>query len=101
MKTPKETAEKILAHIQQAADARIRPMMGEYLLYVNDTLVGQINHSDVFIKVTDFGETFAGDLAKESPYDGAKPMYVLPREKLDDLAWLKELLAGTAAQLKK
>lgn len=78
MRTPKEKAESLLAHIQQIADARIRPMMGEYILYVDDTVVGQINHSRLFIKVTPFGEGFAKELTKESPYEGAKPAFVVP-----------------------
>lgn len=99
MRTSKETAESLLAHIQQVADARIRPMMGEYLLYVDDKLVGQINHSQLFIKVTPFGETFATDLAKEAPYDGAKPSFLIPQTKLDHLDWMKEFLAGTVKEL--
>lgn len=99
MRTPKETAEKLLAHIQQVADARIRPMMGEYILYVDDKVIGQLNHSTLFIKVTPFGEAFAKDLAREAPYDGAKPAFVVPQSKIDELNWLKDFLAGTVKQL--
>lgn len=99
MRTPKEKAESLLAHIQQIADARIRPMMGEYILYVDDKVVGQINHSELFIKVTPFGEAFAPGLAKESPYDGAKPAFVVPQHKIDNLDWMKDFLAGTVKEL--
>lgn len=99
MRTPKEKAESLLAHIQQVANARIRPMMGEYILYVDDKVIGQINHSQLFIKVTPFGEDFAGELHKESPYDGAKPAFTVPQDRIDDLAWLRDFLAGTVKQL--
>src|SRR5688500_9779697 len=99
MRTSKEKAESLLVHVQQVADARIRPMMGEYILYVNDKVVGQINHSQLFIKTTPFGEVFAKDLQKESPYDGAKPAFVVPQGKLDDLSWLREFLTGTVNEL--
>lgn len=99
MRTPKEKAESLLVHIQQIADARIRPMMGEYILYVDDKVIGQINHSQLFIKVTPYGEEFAGELHRESPYEGAKPAFVVPQDKIDDLVWLKEFLAGTVEQL--
>lgn len=95
MRTPKERAESLLAHIQQVVDARIRPMMGEYILYVNDKVIGQINHSQLFIKTTPFGEGFAKDLQKESPYDGAKPAFIVPQSKLEDLSWLRKFLTGT------
>lgn len=99
MRTPKEKAEQLLVHIQQVADARIRSMMGEYLLYVDDKVVGQINHSQLFIKVTPFGEEFAKDLEKEPPYDGAKPAFVVPQSNIDDLGWLKDFIAGTVKAL--
>lgn len=99
MGTPKEKAEEMLAQIQKVAHARIRPMMGEYLLYVDDKLVGQINHSDLFIKVTPYGEEFGKDLSKEPPYDGAKLAFVVPQNKIDNLDWLRDFLAGTVKEL--
>lgn len=99
MKTGKAEAEQILHHIQAVADARIRPMMGEYIVYVDDKVVGQINHGDLFIKVTPFGEDFASGLKKESPYDGAKHAFIVPEEKIEDASWLKKMLIGTVAQL--
>jgi TfoX/Sxy family transcriptional regulator of competence genes len=99
MRTPKEKAESLLAHIQQVANARMRPMMGEYILYVDDKVIGQINHSQLFVKVTPFGEEFAKSLAKESPYAGAKPAFVVPQDKIDDLAWLQSFIAGTVKEL--
>jgi TfoX/Sxy family transcriptional regulator of competence genes len=98
-RTPKETAERILAQIQQVTEARIRSMMGEYLVYVDDKVVGQINHSQLFIKATPFGESFARGLTKESPYDGAKPAFIVPEDKIAGTDWLKEFLAGTVKQL--
>ncbi len=99
MKTSKGKAESLLVHIQKIADARIRPMMGEYILYVDDKVVGQVNHNQFFIKVTPFGEEFAGDLLKEAPYDGAKPAFVVPQSKIDDLPWLQYFLTGTVKDL--
>lgn len=100
MRTPKEKAESLLVHIQQIADARIRPMIGEYILYLDDKVVGQINRSQLFIKVTPFGESFAKNLLREPPYDGAKPAFVIPQDKIDDLTWLQSFLVGTVKDLK-
>jgi TfoX/Sxy family transcriptional regulator of competence genes len=99
MRTPKETAESLLAQIQQVAHARIRPMMGEYVLYVDDKVIGQINHSQLFIKVTPFGEQFARELITESPYAGAKPAFVVPQDRIDDPVWLRNFLTGTVNEL--
>lgn len=99
MSTTKAEAEAILAQIQAVADARIRPMMGEYILYVDGKVVGQINEGKLFIKVSSFGETHAPDLEQQPPYPGAKPAFVVPKAKIDHSAWLRELIAGTIAQL--
>jgi TfoX/Sxy family transcriptional regulator of competence genes len=100
MRTSKEKAEQLLAQIQQIADARIRPMMGEYILYVEDKVVGQINHSQLSIKITPFGEEFAKDLMREAPYNGAKPAFVIPQEKINNLTWMQSFLSGTVKDLK-
>ncbi len=99
MRTPKEKAESLLAQVQQVADARIRPMMGEYILYVDDKVIGQINHSQLFIKVTPFGEEFAKDLKRDSPYDGSKPAFIIPEARLDNKEWLKDFIEGTVELL--
>lgn len=99
MRTTKEEAERILEQIKAVAEARIRPMMGEYLLYVDDKLVGQINRNQLFIKITPFGESFAAGLERESPYDGAKPMFVVPQDRIDDKTWLREFIAGALKDL--
>jgi TfoX/Sxy family transcriptional regulator of competence genes len=99
MGTSKETAEKILVQIQQIADARIRSMMGGYIVYVDDKVIGQINNDQLFIKVTPFGESFAAELEKEPPYPGAKPAFVVPQAKINDENWLHDFLSGTVVQL--
>lgn len=99
MGTSKDRAQEILSKVEEVAEARIRPMMGEYILYVEDIVIGQINEGELFIKITDFGEGFAPELDRESPYGGAKPAFVVPVEKLEDDVWLHDFIAGTVGQL--
>ncbi len=99
MATDKQTAEAILGHLTAVANARIRSMMGEYLVYVDDIVIGQINENELFIKTTTFGEQFAPELKKRAPYTGAKPAFVIPSDMLTDTEWLGELLTGTLQQL--
>lgn len=103
MKTTKEQAEQILSEIQKAVDARVRPMMGEYLVYVAETLTGhgQINRNQLFVKIISFGEKFVPELKRDSPYDGAKPAFIVPESLLNDADRLREFLSGTAAELSK
>ena len=101
MATDKQTAQTILQHLIEVAEVRIRPMMGEYLVYVDDTVIGQINEGELFIKVTSFGEQFAPALKKRAPYNGAKLALVVSSDMLADTEWLGELISGTVQQLPK
>lgn len=93
-------AEEILAQLQEVADARMRPMMGGWLLYVEEVHVGQINDDELFLKANPFADGFAPDLPRRSPYPGAKPALVVDAEHRADAARLHELLTGTAAALR-
>lgn len=99
MRTTKEQAQEILAKIQTVADARIRPMMGEYIVYVDEKVAGQINGGKLFIKVTPFGESAAPGLVKASPYPGAKPAFIIPEDKIGDQDWLRDFIKGSVEQL--
>ena len=100
MATDKTTVEGILAQLSAVADARMRPMFGEYVVYVDEKVIGQINESRLFIKVTKFGEAFAPEFESASPYPGAKVAFVVPPEKLADAIWLREFVSGTRSQVK-
>lgn len=100
MATDKATAEGILAQLLAVADARMRPMFGEYVVYVDEKVIGQINEGRLSIKVTKFGEQFAPKLERASPYPGAKPTFVVPPEKLADAACPRNFVSGTRRQLK-
>ena len=99
MPTDKKTAEEIVQMLQRVSDATMRPMMGEYILYVEGKLIGQINEGELFIKVTPFGDEYAPELERRSPYPGARPAFVVPGEKIADSDWLQPFLLGTLAQL--
>ena len=101
MSTDRVTAEAILADLQQVADARMRPMMGGWLVYADEVLVGQINDGELFVKTSGFADDFAPELERRSPYPGAKPAAVVPAERLADGEWLRGLLAGSVAALRK
>jgi TfoX/Sxy family transcriptional regulator of competence genes len=99
MATSKARAEEIAGLLSGAGAVRIRSMMGEYLVYLDDVLVGQINEGDLFIKVTAFGESQPLGLPKAQPYPGAKPAFQVPEAKLGDIGWLLEFVRGSRAEL--
>lgn len=101
MASKKETVEFIVGQLQGVGDIRTRSMMGEYLLYVDEILVGQINNDKLFIKVTEYGDSVLGESTKASPYPGAKPSFEIPHDKLQDSAWLVDFVHHSKSQLAK
>jgi TfoX/Sxy family transcriptional regulator of competence genes len=100
MATNKQAAEAILAEIAAVADARMRPMFGGYVIYVDEKVIGQFDENQLFFKVTPFGEQYAPELERASPYPGAKPAFIVPPERLEDTDWLREFIIGTRRQIK-
>ena len=100
MPTDKQAAEAVLAQITAVADARMRPMFGGYVIYVDEKVIGQFDENQLFVKITPFGEQYAPELERASPYPGAKPAFVVPVAKLEDADWLREFLTGTRRHIK-
>ena len=75
----------------------VKPMMGEYLLYVNRTLVGGIYDNRLLLKKVNGNKNYK--LAEELPYIGAKTlMLVAP---VDDAKLVNEILVNTFYSLIK
>lgn len=100
MATDKQVADKVLSLFVAVADARMRPMFGGYVLYVDEKVIGQMNENTLFVKATPFGEQYAPELEKAAPYPGAKLAFAVPPERLEDPVWLSEFLSGTRRQIK-
>jgi TfoX/Sxy family transcriptional regulator of competence genes len=74
-------------------------MFGEYALYCDEKVVGQVCDDQLFIKYTDRGRQLAEGRYEEGvAYPGAKPSMNVS-ENLDDDEFLCELIAETAKAL--
>lgn len=92
MATSKEFCEYVLEQLDLLDDARVRPMMGEYLLYYREVLVGGIYDERLLLKETPSLAEY--HLPQVVPYDSAKrTMFYV--EDLEDKARLKELIQLT------
>ena len=76
-----------------------RRMFGEFGLYSRGTFVGVICDDQLFIKPTPGGRTYIGRVVEAPPYPGAKPSFLIG-DRIEDGAWLSELLRITASELK-
>lgn len=87
----------VVDKIKNAGDITYRKMFGEYGIYSNGKMFGLICDNQFFIKPTDGGRKYIGDVTEASPYPNAKPHFLI--DELDDEEWLCELIKITVAEL--
>ena len=97
MASTKEFKDFVLEQMRELENITCKPMMGEFLLYYNGILFGGIYDDRLLIKMTKSNEQY--NLPKETPYKGAKPMYMV--ENLDDITHLKAVVSETWKELWK
>ena len=72
-------------------------MMGGYLVYLNDKLIGDICDNELFLKRTPTSDRLLAD-SERYPYEGSKTlMHVFDR--FEDADLIAELLEGMYAEL--
>ena len=87
--------------VDQMGDAgRIasRKMFGEYALYCDDKVVALVCDNQLFVKPTDGGRAYIGDVVEAPPYPGAK-QYFLVEDRFEDREWISELIRITASEV--
>ena len=91
MASTKEYRDYILEQLSGLPDITCRPMMGEYLLYLNGILFGGIYDDRLLVKIVPENEQYK--MSESIPYDGAKPMYLV--EDVDDKEKLSKIVIST------
>ena len=99
MASRQETVDYILDQIAGAGDVSARKMFGEYGLYCDGKFFGVVCDDTLFLKPTDPGRAFAGDVEEGSPYPGAKPHLIVSGDQLEDADWVSEFVRVTTAAL--
>ena len=90
MATGNEYRQFILDQLADVPGIRLRPMMGEYLLYVQEKLVGGLYDDRLLVKNVPAAQAMLPAGRESLPYEGAKPMLLV--EEVDDRAFLAELM---------
>jgi TfoX/Sxy family transcriptional regulator of competence genes len=98
MPTHPHFAAYVQEQIMHSGEIRIKKMFGEYGVYCNDVFVGLICDNLFFVKITDAGRLFAGEIQVGLPYPNAKPHFLI-EDGLEDWEWLSELIKITASSL--
>lgn len=97
MASKKEYLDYILEQLSGLDDVSYRKMMGEYIIYYKNRIIGGIYDDRFLVKPTDSAKRLMPEAVSELPYEGAKPMLLV--ENTDDRDFLCELLNALADEL--
>ncbi len=97
MSSTKEYLEFILEQLSKLNDIRYRAMMGEYIIYYRNKIIGGIYDDRFLVKQTKSAKILMPDAPLELPYEGAKEMLLV--EDIENKEFLKELFDSMVDEL--
>lgn len=97
MASGKEYLDYVLEQLNEVPGLRYRPMMGEYLLYCQNKLVGGVYDDRLLVKPTPSARALLPDGPREEPYPGGKPMLLVT--EMENKRLLRELLEAIASDV--
>ena len=98
MASSRDYLEYVLEQLSEADAVRYRPMMGEYLIYCRNRLVGGVYDDRFLVKPTRSARALLPDAPREEPYPGGKPMLLVT--EMENKSLLQELLEAIADEVK-
>ncbi len=93
-----EFVEFVVEHIENAGLIEYRKMFGEYALYCEAKVVALICDNKLYVKPTNAGRSFIGNVTEGFAYPGAKASFLI-EEQIEDTEWLSELIKLTEKEL--
>ncbi len=97
MASSKEYLEYVLEQLSGVEGLRCRPMMGEYLIYCRNKVVGGIYDDRLLIKTTKSARALLPDAPRELPYPGGKEMLLVT--EMENKSLLQELLEAVSKEV--
>lgn len=97
MASSREYLDFILEQLSEVEGISWRAMMGEYLIYCKDKLVGGIYDDRFLLKSTNAAMNLMPEAEMKVPYDGAKEMLLV--DNVENREFLKELFDAMYEEL--
>lgn len=91
MASSKEYLEFVKDQLRNLDGITIRPMFGEYVIYLNNLVIGGIYDDRLLVKKTESNKKF--DMDECIPYPNAKPMYFV--DEIDNIEILEKIILET------
>jgi len=83
--------------LEQCSDLSARAMMGEYVLYYGDKVVGGVYDNRLLVKPTKSAKALMPAAEYQLPYEGAKEMLLV--EDIEDREFLRKLFEAMYEEL--
>jgi len=77
MATDPDFPKFVADQIDAKCDVSYRKMFGEYVLYSKAKVVALICDNQLFMKPTEAGRAFIGDVVEAPPYPGKNPFFLI------------------------
>ena len=90
MASNREYLDFILEQLSGLENVTWKTMMGEYILYYRNRIIGGIYDDRFLVKPTKSALAMMPDADRELPYEGAKEMLLV--DNIDNRTFLEELL---------
>ncbi len=98
MASDQNFVDYVVEQLQPTGAILAKKMFGEYGLYADGTFFGVICDNKLFVKPTEAGREYIGNVVEAPPYPGAKNSFLI-EDKMEDSKWLSELVRITVAAL--
>ncbi len=97
MASSKAYLDFVLEQLSDLDDIAYRAMMGEYILYYREKIVGGIYDDRLLVKPVKAAIALMPEAPHEPPYEGAKKM--IPVDNVDSRKFLEELFTAMYEEL--
>jgi TfoX/Sxy family transcriptional regulator of competence genes len=98
MASDKSFVEFVVSQMQNAGSISCRAMFGGHTIYCDGKVVALICDGQLFVKPTEKGREFIGEVQESPPYPGAKPCFLI-EDRIEDKEWISRLIQITTEEL--
>lgn len=98
MASDEEFVHFVTDQMQDAGTITYRKMFGEYAIYNNSKVVALICNNQLYVKPTEGGRKYIGDVVEAPAYPGAKMSFLI-EDAFEDSKWITELIRITTDEL--
>ncbi len=99
MASKQSTVDSILTRLAGSGNISAKKMFGEYGLFLSGRMIGFICDDELLFKPTKRGRELFSELVEAAPYPGAKPCFLVPKERWSKRDWLVKVAIATASEI--